>query len=155
MLKTGEESVTVPALSSVCVCELDFSGQISADPSTEGLRTSNRREIVLVYELWQDDERLSMAVLPFVPNKHLSLAAPALSAGVRQDGNQLAFEVTAQSLARFVELALDGVDVVFSDNYFDVPAGRTVTVTCPLPDGWTVEQARAALRVRSLYNSFA
>lgn len=156
MLKTGEESVTVPALSSACVCELDFSGQVIADPSTdEGLRTSNRREVVLVYELWQDDERLSMAVLPFVPNKHLSLTAPALSAGVRQDGDQLAFEVTAQSLARFVELALDGVDVVFSDNYFDVPAGRTVTVTCPLPDGWTVEQARAALRVRSLYNSFA
>jgi beta-mannosidase len=46
-------------------------------------------------------------------------------------------------------------NVVFSDNFFDVPAGRTVTVTCPLPDGWTVEAARRALKVRSLYDSFA
>lgn len=50
--------------------------------------------------------------------------------------------------------SLSGADVVFSDNYFDVPAGRMATVTCPLPSGWTVEQARAALRVRSLYDSF-
>ena len=26
-------------------------------------------------------------------------------------------------MARFVELSLDGVDVVFSDNYLDAPAG--------------------------------
>jgi beta-mannosidase len=46
------------------------------------------------------------------------------------------------------------VDVVFSDNYFDLPAGQTVTVTCPLPEGWTLEQARKALQVRSLYDSY-
>jgi beta-mannosidase len=154
VLQAGEESVTAPALNSTCVCELDFTDRVSADPSTE-LSTGNRREVVLVYELWQDDERLSMGVVPFSPNKHLLLTDPALAADLRQDGDQLAVDVTAQSLARFVELALDGADVVFSDNYFDVPAGRTVTVSCPLPNGWTLEQARAALRVRSLYDSFA
>jgi beta-mannosidase len=60
----------------------------------------------------------------------------------------------AKSLARFVELELEGADVVFSDNYFDLPADRTVTVTCPLPEGWRLEQARAAFHVRSLYDSF-
>jgi beta-mannosidase len=45
--------------------------------------------------------------------------------------------------------------VVFSDNYFDAPAGRTTAVTCALPEGWSVERARRALRVRSLYDSFA
>ena len=69
--------------------------------------------------------------------------------------NQLVFEVTAQSLARFVELSLADAKIVFSDNYFDVPAGRTVTVTCPLPEGWTEEDARRGLSVRSLYDSFA
>ena len=63
--------------------------------------------------------------------------------------------VTAQGLARFVELALEGADLVFSDNYFDLPAGRTRVVTAPLPPGWTAEQAQAALRLRSLYNSYA
>ena len=45
----------------------------------------------------------------------------------------LSLRLTGRSLARFVELALEGADVVFSDNYFDLPAGRAVTVRCPLP----------------------
>jgi beta-mannosidase len=44
---------------------------------------------------------------------------------------------------------------VFSDNYFDLPAGRTRVVSTPLPQGWTQQQARAALRMRSLFDSYA
>jgi len=62
--------------------------------------------------------------------------------------------VKTQFLARFVELELEGADGIFSDNYFDLPAGKSQTVTCPLPDGWMLEQAKAALRVRSLYDSY-
>jgi beta-mannosidase len=58
-------------------------------------------------------------------------------------------------LARLVELSLDGVDVIFSDNYFDLPAGRSVTVSCPLPAGWTAARAAAALQTRSVYASYA
>lgn len=63
--------------------------------------------------------------------------------------------VTAASLARHVELSIAGADVVFSDNYFDLPAWRTMTVTCPLPDGSDIDQVCRALQVRSLYDSFA
>jgi beta-mannosidase len=63
-------------------------------------------------------------------------------------------DVSAASLARHVELALDGVDVVFSDNYFDIPAGRTRTITVPLPVGWSVAQAQDALQVRTLRDSY-
>ena len=58
--------------------------------------------------------------------------------------------LTSRHLARFVWLRLEGAPVVFSDNYFDLPAGWTAQVHCPLPQGWTLEQARQALRVRSL-----
>ena len=94
-----------------------------------------------------------LAVLLNEPGLY-SLAEPALSVEHHQDGEQLTLAVTAQTLARFVELSLDGVDVVFSDNYFDLPAGRTVTATCPLPTGWTLDRVRSALRVHSLYDSF-
>jgi len=146
VLERGREEVRVSALSSACVCELDFTSQVSED---------NRREVVLVYELWRDEERLSMGVLPFAPNKHLQLSDPELRCTVSEADGELKIAVTAQRLARFVELTLEGAEVVFSDNYFDLPAGRTMAVTCPLPQGWTVEEARSALRVRSLYNSFA
>ena len=61
----------------------------------------------------------------------------------------------AASLARHVELTLDGADVVFSDNYFDIPAGRT-RIKSPrrLPTAWTVEQAQAALKVHWLRDSY-
>jgi beta-mannosidase len=63
--------------------------------------------------------------------------------------------LTSQSLARFVEIKLeDAPNVVFSDNYFDLPRGRTLMVSCPLPAGWTESQAEKALRVYSLYDSF-
>jgi beta-mannosidase len=64
-------------------------------------------------------------------------------------------DLTAQSLARLVESSLEGAPVIFSDNYFDLPAGRQVTVSCPLPAGWTLEQARRALKIRSVYDSYA
>lgn len=146
VLEAGEKSVTVPASSSTCVCDLDLSEQIG---------DSRRRETVLVYELWRNGERASMSVLPFAPNKHLALSDPELCYEVGETDEGLEIKVTAQQLARFVELTLNGVDVVFGDNYFDLPSGRSVTVTCPLPEGWTLEQARAALQVRSLYDSFA
>ncbi|HBX69440.1 MAG TPA: hypothetical protein DEH25_08665 [Chloroflexi bacterium] len=92
---------------------------------------------------------------PFVSTKHLELTNPRLRARLHLDGDQLVIELNAQSLARFVELKLeDAPDVVFSDNYFDVPPKRKIEVNCPLPKGWTIEQARKALKVYSLYSSF-
>jgi beta-mannosidase len=109
---------------------------------------------VLVYELWQGDERLSLGLVPFVPTKHLELGDPQLRTVARETDEGFEIEVTAQRLARFVWLALAGIEVVFSDNYFDLPAGRTATVTLPALEGWTAERVREALRVRSLVDSF-
>jgi beta-mannosidase len=145
VLESEEEAVSAKPLQSMLIRGLDFSEQIADD---------NQRDVIFVAELWQGKERVALSVGTFVPSKHLSLVDPGLDVQVSQKDGQLTIDLTAQSLARFVELKLAGIDVVFSDNYFDVPAGRTVRVTCPLPEGWSVEQARTALQVRSLYDSF-
>jgi beta-mannosidase len=154
VLASGEEAVLAAPRADTHVRTLDFADHVSEDPPAT-LKTGNSRGVIFTAELWEGDRRAALNVATFVPNKHLTLTDPGLAVDVRQEGGQLVLAVKARSLARFVELALAGVDGVFSDNYFDVPAGRTVTVTCPLPQGWTLEQARRALRVRSLYNSFA
>ena len=136
----------MPALGSVCVRPLDFSDQVNV---------SNRREVVLVYELWQGDQRLSLGLVSFAPNKHLKLTDPELGIFVREKDEGIEIEITAQRLARFVWLELDGADVVFGDNYFDLPAGRAATVALPPLEGWTAERVREALRVRSLMDSYA
>jgi beta-mannosidase len=50
---------------------------------------------------------------------------------------------------------LAGADVIFSDNYFDLPAKRDFIVTAPLPAGWDLAKARAAFKVRSVYDTYS
>jgi len=92
----------------------------------------------------------------FVPNKHLQLVNPQLQAYLRQAEDETCeIEVESNYLARFVELSLDNADVVFSDNYFDVLPGETVRITCPMPEGWSIDDMARSLTVFSLYDSFA
>jgi beta-mannosidase len=145
-LVSGVEQVTVPPYASVCVQTIDLTGQVSEE---------QQRELIFVGELWQEEQRLGWQVVTFVPTKHVSLADPEITVTPGSEGGQMTIELTSRSLARLVELSLDGADVIFSDNYFDLPAGRSIAVSCPLPDGWTQEQAAAALKVRSVYDSYA
>lgn len=145
-LGAGEERVSASPLATSHLATFDFSARLSA---------ANQRQVIFVAELWQGEERSALQVATFVPNKHLELRDPGLSVQVGEAGELLRLDVTASSLARFVELSLRGADVTFSDNYFDIPAGQTTRVTCARPEGWILEQARRAVRARSLYDSFA
>jgi beta-mannosidase len=145
VLEQGQQTVQAEPLSSGLIRRLDFTGHISDE---------TRRCVVFVAEAWHNDRLHSRSMATFAPNKHLMLADPGLTVAVSQTGLQLHFDVTARSLARFVELKLAGTDVVFSDNYFDLSAGRTLRVTCPLPANWTADRAMKALQIQSLYDSF-
>jgi len=146
VLDSGEEKVNAAPLVSQLVFEKDFSH----------LTLDEKRETVFVVQLVKDDAVLSTQLGIFVRNKHLQLVEPQLKAYLRDDGNgDILIKVEAGYLARFVELSLDDADVVFSDNYFDVLPGETVQVTCPKPEGWTIDDVGRALTVFSLYDSFA
>ena len=146
VLTTGQEAVQAAPQSAALVSALDFSDRIS---------DANVRELAFIAELHQGGQVLSKQVAFFIPTKHLCLTDPSISVDLRSEGDQLMIELTSRSLARLVECALEGADVVFSDNYFDLPAGRTVTISAPLPEGWTLSQMQAAFKVRSVYDSFA
>ena len=156
VLAQGEENVSAAPLADTEVRTLEFGDKVKADPPA-GLAMGNAHQVIFVCDLLQGSQTVATRVANFAPNKHLALTDPGLTVTVRAALGGLTCDVSARSLARFVELGLEGAgpEVVFSDNYFDVPAGRTVTVTCPLPAGWTLEGARAAMHLCSLYNSFA
>lgn len=146
-LRSGREDARVGALSSAPVQGLDFGGEVGGE---------NRRRMVFVAELWKDGRMLSRQAAPFAANKHLSLSDPRLEARTTDAGRgRVRIEVSARSLARFVELKLPGRDVVFGDNYFDIPAGRSVRTECPAPAGMGAAEVGRALRIRSLWHSFA
>jgi beta-mannosidase len=146
VLDRGEAQVNAAPLASTQVETLQFARH---------LNTAQQRQAILVAELWHEGQLVARNIATFVPSKHLALADPGLSVKVDRSGDSLHFEVSAERLARFVELSLEETDVVFSDNYFDLPAGRTAILTCPMPEGWSLHTARAQARVRSLYDSFA
>ncbi|MBK9928067.1 MAG: glycoside hydrolase family 2 protein [Anaerolineales bacterium] len=142
---SDEHRFTADPLADTPIQAFDFADKVN---------DTNKRKVVFVAELWKGDKKIETSVSYFAPIKHLALADPKLKVNVSLKDNTLTFDVSVQSLAPFVELALDGVDVVFSDNYFDVPAGQSTKVTAPLPKGWTLEQVKKALHVRSLIDSY-
>jgi beta-mannosidase len=146
VLTTGQAPVEVAAQATSQACSLDFSDRLSDD---------RIRRLVFVAELWQGDQFISRQTAFFVPIKHLSLTDAEISVGLRQDGDQLLIELTPRSLALLVEVSLPGSDVVFSDNYFNLPAGRTAHISCPLPHGWTLRRVEEEIGIFSVYDSFA
>ena len=98
---------------------------------------------------------MAWQVAAFAPTKHLKLVEPGVTAALTEEDGHLAVTLTSRSLARLVELSLEDADGVFSDNYFDLPVGRAASVSCRLPAGWRLAQARAALKTRSVYDSYA
>jgi beta-mannosidase len=146
VVSAGEETVLAPPLADTRLAVMDFSHMIHDE---------NRRELVFLVDLLFGERLLATCLATFAPNKHLFLKNPHLSLRVQEKTGEIEIRLKSKSLARFVELSVEGVEVLFSDNYFDVPVGRTVTITCKLPGGWDLARFRKALRVQSLFDSFA
>jgi beta-mannosidase len=129
------------------ICKLDLSKFI-----TEG----NLRKLIFIADLWDEsDHFVTQQIATFVPIKHLSLSDPAVNVDLSIENDQLIASLNVKSTALLVEVSLAGVDVVFSDNYFNLPAGRTVQISCPMPAGWTLERVKNELCIRSVYDSYS
>jgi beta-mannosidase len=146
VLTSGEAPVKVKAQAATQVCKLDLSDRLTDD---------NIRSLVFIAELFKDGQFISRETAYFAPIKHLSLIDPALSADLHEKKGQLVINVTSRTLALRVEVSLAGSDVVFSDNYFNLPADRTAIISCPMPAGWTLRQAQNAFRLRSVFDSYS
>ena len=118
------------------------------------LDSKQSRSTVFVASIWQASQQVAASLATFVPNKHLELVDPGLQVQVTQEDGNAVFSLTSRSLARFVELKLEGYDVIFSDNYFDVTPEFKVVVNCPIPEGLDIESIKQKLSITSLYNSF-
>jgi beta-mannosidase len=146
VLTSGEAPVMAAPQAATQVCELDFSDHISDD---------NIRKLVFIADLWQGERFITRQTAGFAPIKHLSLTDPAVTVDLRDENGKLIVELTSRSLALLVELSLTNADVVFSDNYFNLPAGRKVQISCPMPVGWTLDEVEKSFRLCSVYDSYS
>jgi beta-mannosidase len=146
VLSSGTAPANVPPQASVMVDRLDFSAQLSDD---------NLRKLVFIAELSHGNQFLARRTAYFVPIKHLTLANPLIAMDMKIQDGVLVLELTSQALALLVEVSLLDADVVFSDNYFNLPPGRSHQISCPLPEGWTSDRVKEAVRIRSVYDSYS
>jgi beta-mannosidase len=144
-LTQGNAAVEVPPQASSLVCKLDFSNQITYD---------NFRKLVFIAELWQGDRFITRQTAYFTPIKHLSLTDPAITANLQSQNKEIIIELMSHSLALFVEVSFPGAEVIFSDNYFNLPSGRSTQISCQLPAGWTLSRAQKEIRIWSVYDSY-
>jgi beta-mannosidase len=128
------------------VCELDCSSFVAGELL---------REAVLIAELWQNDQLIESKTAFFAPVKHLALTNPKLTTKVEVEAGEVRVTVLSQTMALQVELSFEGIDCVFSDNYFDLPANSSVSVTARLDENISTEALNSLLRVRTIYDSYA
>jgi len=146
VLISGQAPVKVAPQAATLVCKPDFSNQITDD---------NLRKLIFIAELWQGDQFVTRQTAYFVPIKHLSLIDPAITVNLQSQNGELIVELTSHSLALLVEVSLIDADVVFSDNYFNLPAGRSIQISSPMPVGWTLSKVKKDIRICSVYDSFS
>lgn len=101
------------------VAGLDFAEELAGDTI---------RQAVLVTELVVNGRPAGLTMTSFVPPKHLDLKHAKIKVETNRDDDGAYLEISSHITARWVCLSIPKRDVIFSDNYFDLPAGRTVTV---------------------------
>ena len=146
VLLSGHNPVKVNPQASTLACKLDFSNEITTD---------NIRKLIFIAELWQGDRFASRQTAFFVPIKHLELTNPKITLSSQSNNGELIVQLNSRAAALLVEVSLNGADAIFSDNYFNLPAGRSVQISCPLPAGWTLSKAEKEIRVCSVYDSYS
>ena len=127
ILQEGEQTIIVPALTSVWLDKVEFP---EADIYNE----------YISYDLIKDGENISGGTVNFSYPKYFRYEDPHLICTVKGDE----ITVTADAYAKSVEILNENEDLILSDNYFDMNAGtKTVKVLNGDP---------AKLRVRSVYD---
>lgn len=127
ILQEGKIPMTVPALSSVWLEEMDF-------------QKTDVDNTYLSYAFRMDGKAVSEGTVLFTVPKYFRFLDPNLRCEVKGDE----ITVYADSYAQYVEIDSPDCDFVLSDNYFDMNAGaRTVKILEGKPEN---------IRLRSVYD---
>lgn len=114
------------------------------------------RELYFEYRLWQGETLCHSDVAFFVRPKQLELPQTAISWTVREEDSRFCIALESSAFACRAELAVEGKDAVFSDNYLSLTGGvREVFLDkADLKGELDAQQLSAALRVRSLRDTY-
>ena len=135
ILKSGEMPVTVPPLTAVDLERLQ---------GVEGFYTPEmRRQCYLSYELLgKDGQCISRGSSLLCVPKQFAFRKPDIRLELRKLPEHYIIEVSSDVFVQALALDCRTLDVVFSDNWFDLHGGEHICVTVPKQVGLTLDMLR-------------
>lgn len=118
--RADAEAILEP-LSVLPMLKMDFSEFLS---DSESRKTRFAR-----YNLFKSGERISTGTTLFVKPKHFDFVKPEYKTEITDLGDRYEISVEANTFASYVEIYLEGIDCVFSDNFFDITSKEPVKIT--------------------------
>src|SRR5450432_3272317 len=123
------------------VAKANTSAVVWSASKKDVLRGADPSRVVFVAELREGATVLSRNLFYFMKTRDLALPAPELQVAVEARGSTAAVRVTARRFARAVYLSTTSGEGSFSDNFFDLLPGESVTVEWRAPPGAPVVDA--------------
>jgi len=120
VIQKGSFAASCKAMSADFCTTLDFTDSLA--------NGETRRSTYLDYSLEVDGEKLVEGTVLFVKPKHFDFLKPSFKLDVSETNEEFLIKVETDVFAKSVELEIEGVDCVFSDNYFDLSDSKTVSV---------------------------
>jgi beta-mannosidase len=145
-IKSGSDNVAIPNNKSEVVKSLELQDELSKHG------TNN---VLLWLNLDIDGKAASENLVMFAYPKELPLMDPALTSSVSEKNGDFTVKIKAKHPALWVWLELADTDARFSDNFVHLNGGSTTEITAHLEKPMTREAFQKALRVRSLFDTYA
>jgi beta-mannosidase len=118
------------------------------------LKGTDQKNMVVYCELEVNGKVVSDHDYFFAPFKELSFAKPTITSEVVPIRGGYSVKVSSDKFAKAVYLAVAQHDGFFSDNFFNLAPGRTVTVEFRSREPLSLKEFQERLQIRSVFDAF-
>lgn len=141
-----EKDVTMPPLSARCEVEQDFSDFVNT--------LEMERSCYVMCSLEVDGKVISRRTALFTSPKYFSFDKPVYKVKVIEEKDTFTINVKSNTYSRFVEIQIQGEDVVFSDNYVDLIDKEGIDISVDKKDLKKVDHLQERIRLFSVADSY-
>ncbi|MDF2859142.1 MAG: csxA [Neobacillus sp.] len=147
VLAEGKECVVVDSLSSQTFLYQDYNDILKSE--------KDMMKTFMVYYLDEDVDDIQGGIVLFTKPKHFEFLKPEIVTEITESKDHINISLVSKTLSKYVEITLEGMDCVFSDNYFDIwPENKKLIHISKeeLSKDITIEEIRNKLKIRSVYD---
>jgi beta-mannosidase len=134
--------VTLSAIESKLLAILNLSEQLKGHPK------KNAAIVVTFFD--ESGSPLFRQNALLVPDKKAGLQKPVIAKDVTIEDTTATLTLRSDTYARYVCVEADGIEEPFTDNYFDLEAGREYSIQFPVPHNTDTKSLAQSITVRTL-----